>query len=151
VLRPYFDVEPADIRFRLFKSIWPQFSRAPQVRWLPAYIAGLTWHHPCQLGLTGLPQGDSSRPIRTHHVGLHLVGSVAIGHEGTWPHPGTRGYSHWHSACHFLWVLAHPSWADVLFGLCLQHQHLAHRACSCHCKCVSTDHTCFIAALLCPA
>eukprot|EP00730_Choanoeca_flexa_P000474 TRINITY_DN10210_c0_g1_i2.p2 TRINITY_DN10210_c0_g1~~TRINITY_DN10210_c0_g1_i2.p2 ORF type:complete len:315 (+),score=23.81 TRINITY_DN10210_c0_g1_i2:1426-2370(+) len=31
VLRPYFDVEPADIRYRLFKSIWPQFSRAPQV------------------------------------------------------------------------------------------------------------------------
>eukprot|EP00045_Choanoeca_perplexa_P011182 m.117219 g.117219 ORF g.117219 m.117219 type:complete len:256 (-) comp15539_c1_seq3:469-1236(-) len=40
VLRPYFDVEPADIRFRLFKSIWPQFSRAPQV--IPADLYGPT-------------------------------------------------------------------------------------------------------------
>jgi hypothetical protein len=31
LLRPYFDVEPADIRSRLIASLWPQFSRQPQV------------------------------------------------------------------------------------------------------------------------
>eukprot|EP00045_Choanoeca_perplexa_P011180 m.117210 g.117210 ORF g.117210 m.117210 type:complete len:279 (-) comp15539_c1_seq2:469-1305(-) len=51
VLRPYFDVEPADIRFRLFKSIWPQFSRAPQVQttfsWLTTSYFIL--HSPCTI------------------------------------------------------------------------------------------------------
>jgi len=31
LLRPLFDVEPADIRSRLVASLWPQFSKQPQV------------------------------------------------------------------------------------------------------------------------
>ncbi|EDQ85501.1 uncharacterized protein MONBRDRAFT_29151 [Monosiga brevicollis MX1] len=38
LLRPYFDVEPADIRYRLLKSLWPQFSSVPQI--IPADLYG---------------------------------------------------------------------------------------------------------------
>ena len=31
VFRPYFDVEPLDVLSRLLGSLWPQFSRKPQV------------------------------------------------------------------------------------------------------------------------
>ena len=123
LLRPYFDVEPADVRHRLLKSVWPQFSRQPQVKEQAHGVATLTIPHYCLRPALCVGSGYCCGHVRAHYAGPDLGRGPALGHQIPRQRRDASRHRHWDGVCRLFWLLALPGWDELQPWLCLQHYY----------------------------